>query len=135
MQSISFGDQIFRSKKFKILFNHKYYHFFHCSALNDVEKSQIRLCLLQSYPHSNILMGKQLAEIIARIVRHDPLNGWPELIPTLMEGIQQGEDGVKQSRALMLLLHVSKGLSSRTTLQERKYFEVSFHCRRLHQDL
>lgn len=92
------------------------------NALKLEEKDQIKVCLLQAYPTSSQVLSKQIAEILSRIVRSEPLDGWPTLLPELMQAIQE-TDGMKQSRALLMLLHVVKGLSARPTLQERKHFE------------
>lgn len=92
------------------------------NALKEEEKDQIKLCLLQAYPTSSPLLSRQMAEILSRIVRSEPLDGWPNLLPELMQAIHD-PDGIKQSRALLMLLHVVKGLSARPTLQERKHFE------------
>uniref|UniRef100_A0A336M1T8 CSON010450 protein n=1 Tax=Culicoides sonorensis TaxID=179676 RepID=A0A336M1T8_CULSO len=92
------------------------------NALSDEEKFTIKMCLLQVYWRSPPIMAKQMAEIIARIVRNEPLNGWPQLLPDLMEKIQ-GTDGISQVRGLLMLLHVVKALSARPTIQEKKHFE------------
>ncbi|XP_063695731.1 importin-11 [Culicoides brevitarsis] len=92
------------------------------NALPQEDKNVIKSFLLSAYPTTSPALSKQMAEIFARIVRCDPLNGWPQLLPELMQAIQD-PDNLRQSRALLMLLHVIKGLSARPTLQERKHFE------------
>ena len=50
---------------------------------------------------------------------------WPEIVPTLLEKIQNS-DQLEQHRALLVLQHVVKALSSKRLMFDRKNFEVKF---------
>ena len=53
--------------------------------------------------------------------RYDVPRDWPELLPALLTGIQS-EDSVSQHRALLLLHHTVKALSTKRLVVDRKVF-------------
>lgn len=65
----------------------------------------------------------QIAALIAKIARLDCPREWPEIIPTLVEAIRVTSQQ-QQQRALMVLQHVVKALSTKRLYADRKMFCV-----------
>lgn len=92
------------------------------SAIKTEEKEHVKLALLHGYMQCSQKSSRQVAEMIARIVRIEPLENWPALVPTLIAGIQS-TDSVQQERTFLMLLHVAKGLSSKNLPSHRRQIE------------
>lgn len=65
----------------------------------------------------------QLAVLISKLARMDCPREWPELLPTLFEGIKAQDDLVRQ-RTLLTLHHVVKQLASKRLAGDRRTFQV-----------
>lgn len=57
-------------------------------------------------------IATQLAVLVAKIARIDHPKEWPELYPTLMQGLESA-DPLIQHRSLLMLHHVVKAMSSK----------------------
>ena len=67
----------------------------------------------------------QLSVLIAKIARLDCPHNWPDLFPTLLEGIKSSDTLLRQ-RALHILYHVVKTLATKRLAADRNIFaEVS----------
>lgn len=64
----------------------------------------------------------QIAVLIGNINRHECLNDWKELIPTIVKAVQS-DDMLVQHRGLMVMLHVVKVLCSKRIPRDRQQFQ------------
>lgn len=103
--------------------NDSCFYYFTFSAIAADEKEYIKVALCNSYTLCQRQSSKQAADSIARIVRLEPVGAWPELPPVLLEGVQSSNVEIQQ-KSLLMLLHVIKALSSRSTLREKRFFET-----------
>ena len=63
--------------------------------------------------------------LVAKIARLDCPRNWPELFPSLLEGVKSSDVHVKH-RSLLILYHVVKALASKRLAADRNVFaEVS----------
>lgn len=85
---------------------------FNLSAINEQEKEVIRRGLLTNLAEPVNQIAVQLAVLVAKIARFDYPKEWPELFPTLIQGIESS-DSVIQHRALLTMHHVVKAVSSK----------------------
>ncbi|XP_055541390.1 importin-11 [Wyeomyia smithii] len=92
------------------------------NAIDPEEKNEIKKILLLRFNEPVQQIAIQIAVLIANIARFDCPQGWPELVPTLVE-VVQSNDLLLQHRGLLILLHVVKVLSSKRLQRDRNYFE------------
>lgn len=85
---------------------------FLCSAINEQEKEVIRRGLLTNLAEPVNQIAVQLAVLVAKIARFDYPKEWPELFPTLIQGVESS-DSVVQHRSLLTMHHVIKAVSSK----------------------
>ena len=96
--------------------------FFIFSAINDAEKVEIRRNLLQNFGSEQVYqIALQAAVAIGKVARYDVPKDWPELLPALVQAVQADESLV-QHRALLVLHHVIKALSSKRLAADRRVF-------------
>ncbi|XP_055679188.1 importin-11 [Lutzomyia longipalpis] len=86
------------------------------------EKESIKAVLITSLNEPVPQVAVQLAVIISKIARLDCPRDWPELIPTLLETVRS-DNQLQQHRALLVLQHVIKTLSSKRLPTDRRIFE------------
>ena len=94
------------------------------NAICDEEKAAIRAVLLSCLAEP---VGKevalQIAVVVGKIARFDVPREWPELMPALMTAIQNsGGNDLVQHRALLVLHHTVKSLSSKRLASDRRVF-------------
>lgn len=100
-----------------------YLFFFCCSEINQNEKEGLRAALLSKFDEPVPQIAAQIATLIAKIARLDCPRDWPQIIPTLIEAVQVS-DHLPQHRALLVLQHVVKALSTKRLYADRRAFEV-----------
>lgn len=91
------------------------------NAIPEDEKSMLRQQLIHNFKEPVHQIATQLAVLISKIARFDCPRFWPELIPTLMEGIKS-QDPLEQQRVALTLHHVVKTLASKRLMSDRKVF-------------
>lgn len=81
--------------------------------------------LISSFTEPVNQIAVQIAVIVAKIARWDCPTEWPELVPRLLEAMQQSEEvGSKQQyQAMLVFHHVVKALASRRIAADRIVFE------------
>lgn len=67
-------------------------------------------------------IATQLAVLVSKVARIDCPKDWPELFPTLLQAVENN-DRLIQHRALLMLHHVVKTMSSKRLAVDRKYFQ------------
>ncbi|XP_041043005.1 importin-11 isoform X2 [Carcharodon carcharias] len=67
-------------------------------------------------------IATQIGVLIAKVARLDCPRYWPELIPTLLESVKV-QDDLRQHRALLAFYHVTKTLSSKKLVADKKLFQ------------
>lgn len=100
--------------------NSKVYYFF--SAISEQEKSALRQGLMSNLREPINQIATQLAVLVSKVARIDCPKDWPELFPTLLQAIESN-DRLIQLRALLMLHHVVKTLSSKRLAIDRKFFQ------------
>lgn len=73
------------------------------------------------YPEPVHSIALQLAVIVGKIARSDVPKEWPELLPALLNGAQS-EDALVKHRALLLLYHALKVMSTKRLGADRRLF-------------
>ncbi|KAB7497155.1 Importin-11 [Armadillidium nasatum] len=91
-------------------------------AIAEEEKIRIRRGLLQNLREPLPQIAIQLAVLISKLARVDCPRDWPDLIPTLFEGIKTDDDLVRH-RTLLTLHHVIKQLASKRLAGDRRTFQ------------
>ncbi|XP_071964409.1 importin-11-like isoform X2 [Antedon mediterranea] len=91
------------------------------NAINEEDKETIRRQLLTRFDEPAPQVALQLAVVISKIARVDCPRNWPELVPTIMEGLKQNDDFL-QRRLLLTLHHVIKTLSAKRLPADKKTF-------------
>lgn len=91
-------------------------------AINEAEKVTIRQGLVSNFREPVNQVATQLAVLISKVARFDCPREWPELMPTLLEAVKS-EDALVQHRALLMLHHVIKTLSSKRLAGDRRMFQ------------
>lgn len=86
------------------------------------EKETIKRALISSFNEPVPQVAVQVAVIISKIARLDCPQNWPELIPTLLEAVRV-DNQLQQHRALLVLHHVIKALSTKRLRNDRQMFE------------
>lgn len=84
----------------------------YCSALLEGEKHNIRQGLLSNFSEPINQIAVQWAALVAKVARLDCPVEWPQLFPTLIQAVES-VDTLVQQRALLVLHHVVKALSSK----------------------
>lgn len=92
------------------------------------EKASIRAALITSFAEPVHQIAVQIAVIVAKIARWDCPTHWPELVPRLVEAVQQqqseeGDSSKQQYQAMLVFHHVVKALASRRIAADRLIFE------------
>ncbi|XP_078074450.1 importin-11 isoform X1 [Mustelus asterias] len=102
-------------------------------ALSEEEKSSLRAGLIANFNEPVNQIATQIGVLIAKVARLDCPRHWPELIPTLLESVKV-QDDLRQHRALLTFYHVTKTLSSKKLVADKKLFQdlasgiYSFAC-------
>ncbi|XP_069689548.1 importin-11 isoform X2 [Periplaneta americana] len=92
------------------------------NALSEAEKSTLRQGLVSNFQEPINQIATQLAVLISKVARFDCPREWPELVPTLLTAVKS-EDPLIQHRALLMLHHVIKTLSSKRLAGDRRLFQ------------
>jgi hypothetical protein len=92
------------------------------NALQESEKDVLRSHLTASITEPHHQLATQLSVLIARIARLDCPRHWPQLLPSLLEGVQS-KDLLTQQRSLLTLKHVTASLASKRLLDNKKVFQ------------
>ncbi|XP_055641895.1 importin-11 isoform X1 [Toxorhynchites rutilus septentrionalis] len=92
------------------------------NAIAFEEKSEIKKILLLKFNEPVQPIAVQIAVLIGNIARYDCPQEWIELVPTLVE-VVQNNDLLVQHRGLLVLLQVVKVLSSKRLQRDRIHFE------------
>ncbi|XP_039291303.1 importin-11-like isoform X1 [Nilaparvata lugens] len=90
------------------------------NGISDLEKDGLRKSLLCNIREPVLQIATQMAVIVAKIARLDYPREWPQLMPALLSELRSG--GAEQ-RALLVLSHVIKSLSSKRLAGDRKLFQ------------
>ncbi|XP_078405147.1 importin-11 isoform X1 [Cetorhinus maximus] len=102
-------------------------------AISEEEKSSLRAGLIANFNEPVNQIATQIGVLIAKVARLDCPRYWPELIPTLLESVKV-QDDLRQHRALLAFYHVTKTLSSKKLVADKKLFQdlasgiYSFAC-------
>ncbi|XP_040161172.1 importin-11 [Anopheles arabiensis] len=99
--------------------------YWRASAQNAIlreEKLEIKKLLLMKFDEPVQQIAVQIAVLIGNINRHECLNDWKELIPTIVKAVQS-DDMLVQHRGLMVMLHVVKVLCSKRIPRDRQQFQ------------
>ncbi|XP_038646933.1 importin-11 isoform X1 [Scyliorhinus canicula] len=91
-------------------------------ALSEEEKSSLRAGLIANFNEPVNQIATQIGVLIAKVARLDCPRHWPELIPTLLESVK-AQDDLCQHRALLTFYHVTKTLSSKKLVADKKLFQ------------
>ncbi|XP_072353064.1 importin-11 isoform X4 [Scyliorhinus torazame] len=94
-------------------------------ALSEEEKSSLRAGLIANFNEPVNQIATQIGVLIAKVARLDCPRHWPELIPTLLESVK-AQDDLHQHRALLTFYHVTKTLSSKKLVADKKLFQDEF---------
>lgn len=85
----------------------------------------IRRGLLTNLAEPINQIAVQLAVLVAKIARFDYPKEWPELFPTLIQGIENS-DSLVQHRSLLTMHHVVKAISSKRLAGKLNFLDVCF---------
>ncbi|XP_060679699.1 importin-11 [Hemiscyllium ocellatum] len=91
-------------------------------AISEEEKSSLRAGLIANFNEPVNQIATQIGVLIAKVARLDCPRHWPELIPTLLESVKV-QDDLRQHRALLAFYHVTKTLSSKKLIADKKLFQ------------
>ncbi|XP_041042987.1 importin-11 isoform X1 [Carcharodon carcharias] len=91
-------------------------------AISEEEKSSLRAGLIANFNEPVNQIATQIGVLIAKVARLDCPRYWPELIPTLLESVKV-QDDLRQHRALLAFYHVTKTLSSKKLVADKKLFQ------------
>ncbi|GLH14983.1 Importin-11 [Gryllus bimaculatus] len=91
-------------------------------AINEAEKVTIRQGLVSNFREPVNQVATQLAVLISKVARFDCPREWPDLMPTLLSAVKSDE-ALVQHRALLMLHHVIKTLSSKRLAGDRRMFQ------------
>ncbi|XP_025833971.1 importin-11-like isoform X1 [Agrilus planipennis] len=92
------------------------------NEISEEEKRSLRQGLVTTFAEPVNQIAIQLGVLISKIARFDCPREWPELIPTLIQAIENN-DPLIQHRALLILYHVVKALSSKRLAGDRRLFQ------------
>ncbi|PSN49429.1 Importin-11 [Blattella germanica] len=92
------------------------------NALSEAEKITLRQGLVSNFQEPINQIATQLAVLISKVARFDCPREWPELVPTLLTAVKS-DDRLVQHRALLMLHHVIKALSSKRLAGDRRLFQ------------
>ncbi|XP_044739459.1 importin-11 [Chrysoperla carnea] len=92
------------------------------NAISEEEKVSLRRGLISNFHEPVNQIALQLAVLVSKVARFDCPREWPELVPTLLAAIDS-QDSLTQHRALLMLHHVMKQLSSKRLTGDRKLFQ------------
>lgn len=80
--------------------------------MTDQEKLNLKQGLITDFSEPVSQIATQIAVLIAKIARYDCPRDWQELFPRLLQAIES-QDNLIQHRALLILHHVVKAISSK----------------------
>ncbi|KAF5289639.1 hypothetical protein FQA39_LY14997 [Lamprigera yunnana] len=100
----------------------KYWRKNAANGITDSEKTTLRQSLLDNFREPVNQIALQLAVLVSKVARYDYPKDWPQLFPTLIQGIEN-PDALIQHRALLTLHHVVKAISSKRLAGDRKLFQ------------
>lgn len=89
--------------------------------LPESERQAIRVCLLSVTDEAVDAIATQQALVIGLIARHELPSGWPDLLPTIVDRIQNSRD-LEQQRGLTALYRVTKALASKRLKSAREMY-------------
>ncbi|KAF5275843.1 hypothetical protein FQR65_LT04081 [Abscondita terminalis] len=92
------------------------------NGISESEKVNLRHSLLNNFREPVNQIALQLAVLVSKVARFDCPREWPELFPTLLQGIEN-QDSLVQHRSLLTLHHVVKAISSKRLAGDRKLFQ------------
>ncbi|XP_066994048.1 importin-11 [Anabrus simplex] len=92
------------------------------NAIAEAEKVTLRQGLVSNFREPVNQVATQLAVLISKVARFDCPREWPELVPTLLTAVKS-HDPLVQHRALLMLHHVIKTLSSKRLAGDRRLFQ------------
>ena len=98
---------------------------FPLSAIGEEEKVAIRAKLLSTLCEPVQPIALQAAVLCGKVARFDVPREWPQLLPALLTAVQQSDPAagdLPQHRALLVLHHVIKALSSKRLAADRRVF-------------
>lgn len=90
-------------------------------AISEEEKATLRQSLVSNLREPINQIATQLAVLVSKVARLDCPREWPELFPTLLQAVESN-DRLIQHRALLMLHHVVKSISSKRLAGDRKIF-------------
>ncbi|CAG2060201.1 unnamed protein product [Timema podura] len=91
-------------------------------AISEEEKCSLRQGLASSFTEPVSQVATQIAVLISKVARLDCPREWPELVPCLLTAVKS-DSALVQHRALLVLHHVVKTLSSKRLAGDRRLFQ------------
>ncbi|CAH1959457.1 unnamed protein product [Acanthoscelides obtectus] len=92
------------------------------NAISEQEKSTIRQGLLLTFEEPINQIAVQRAVLISKVARMDWPREWPNVFPTLLQGIESS-NGMVQHRSLLTLHHVVKAVASKRLAGDKRLFQ------------
>nr|CAD7589784.1 unnamed protein product [Timema genevievae] len=92
------------------------------NAISEEEKCSLRQGLASSFTEPVSQVATQIAVLISKVARLDCPREWPELVPCLLTAVKS-DSALVQHRALLVLHHVVKTLSSKRLAGDRRLFQ------------
>ncbi len=115
-----------QDKKTRTIWRLFYNTDFPLSAIGEEEKVAIRAKLLSTLCEPVQPIALQAAVLCGKVARFDVPREWPQLLPALLTAVQQSDPAaggdLPQHRALLVLHHVIKALSSKRLAADRRVF-------------
>ena len=99
-----------------------------CSAISEQEKQSLKRSLISNFNEPVNQIAVQIAVLISKICRHDLPKDWPDLFPTLLQGVESS-DPLIQHRSLLTFHNVIKVLSSKRLSGTRHRDQWYFYCK------
>nr|CAD7423013.1 unnamed protein product [Timema monikensis] len=92
------------------------------NAISEEEKCSLRQGLASSFTEPVSQVATQIAVLISKVARLDCPREWPDLVPCLLTAVKS-DSALVQHRALLVLHHVVKTLSSKRLAGDRRLFQ------------
>lgn len=93
-----------------------------CSGISEQEKQSLKRSLISNFNEPVNQIAVQIAVLISKICRHDLPKDWPDLFPTLMQGVES-TDPLIQHRSLLTFHNVIKVLSSKRLTGMQHFYQ------------